>query len=255
MAEGWTASRTSYALFGFARLGRHHELGRVDGNDFVLLFQLLHEQPFRRAAGHEAAHHVGIGLQHADPLALLLGHRAERTDQFVFGGKAPVNEGNNDFLQSASEGHAEEDLVVPPGAVTGVVNVFGHDAVAGLGDFGLLVEAINLVDVHYHHPTLLAEPLELFQHVEEVDPRLDIRVRYFGADVGVDQHGALDLELVELGLELVEFGFVGKGRRGLLFIFGLRFLRGFGFSRGLRFAGLGHPRSRRRRSQAGRCAA
>ena len=81
---------------------------------------------------------------------------------------------------------------------------------------------LHVVDVQFHH--VPAEGLEFPQHRQQVEAGLDIGLRNLGADVCVDPHRPLDLELVELFPQLGELLGLVRQRRRLGHRLGLRLL-------------------------------
>jgi len=67
------------------------------------------------------------------------------------------------------------------------------DAVALIGQGGLVAELLRIVDLHLH--VRAAAGLQLPQHRQQVQPRLHVGFGHHGADEGLDLHGTIDLQV------------------------------------------------------------
>ena len=191
-------------LLGAERRGLHGEehvvfLGdrrrRIDLHNVVLLLELLHDRlprPLLAAHHVEAAEEIRVGREHSEPLSLLLGSGADRANQLVFHRRALVEERHDDLLEATRERTAEKDLFVAIRAAHPREYRDGLDPELLAGERRRL--RLGLGRNHFHVHLAPAEPLELPQHVDEVDPRLGVVLRHRRADVGLDVDRAVGLE-------------------------------------------------------------
>ena len=123
-------------------------LRRIDFDHVVLLLELGDDLRFLgRALHREAAEELGVGLEHAERLALLAGDGADRADQLVLDRNAAVDERDHDLVEAGAEGDAEEDFLRAADAVVDGRDVAGLDAVGPLGERGGFAEVLDLMDV------------------------------------------------------------------------------------------------------------
>ena len=181
-------------------------LRQVDLFDVILLFQLFDDRLPRQLARltsgkRKSAEQLRIGADNPDRLALGLGHRVDRANQFVFDRNSVVEEGHDDFLQPATERRTENDLFVGNGPAGTEPDLFRSDPELLFGQGRLFAEGFQVV--MDGHPDLVARHrFELIEHRDQVEAGFVVLLRHVAANERIDEDRMVRFQLAHQTLRI-----------------------------------------------------